>query len=215
MGMRKLKPQMDEINEKYKDDAHPARGWRIQELWRKNNVTNPMLGCLPVLLQMPVWFALYTALQTAVELYHTPFGPFIPDLSSPGLYFIIPIALGLSSLLQQHLMPMQGDAMQQKLMKWMMPGMFTVMMLFLPAGLGIYFLTNTWLGIGQQLAVERYYKSQSPTEDDKDDEADDKAKESPPRRRPRGRRAAAPSAPSQRPPDPRRTVEKNRVEQRG
>jgi YidC/Oxa1 family membrane protein insertase len=68
--------------------------------------------------------------------------------------------LGLSSLLQQHLMPMQGDPMQQKMMKWMMPAMFTVFMLFLPAGLGIYFLTNTWLGIGQQLAVERYYKSQ-------------------------------------------------------
>lgn len=176
MAMRKLKPEMDEINEKYKDDA-TQRGVKLQELWRKNKVTNPMLGCLPVLLQMPVWFALYTALQTAVELYHTPFGPFIPDLSAPGLYYIIPAALGLSSLLQQHLMPMQGDAMQQKMMKWMMPAMFTVFMLFLPAGLGIYFLTNTWLGIGQQLAVERYYKSQTPTEDDKDEKAEGEADE--------------------------------------
>jgi YidC/Oxa1 family membrane protein insertase len=159
MAMRRLKPQMDELNQKYKDDA-TQRGLALQELWRKNNVTNPMLGCLPVLLQMPVWFALYTALQTAVELYHTPFGPIIPDLSAPGRFYIIPIVLGLSSLLQQHLMPMQGDPMQQKMMKWMMPAMFTVFMLFLPAGLGIYFLTNTWLGIGQQLAVERYYKSQ-------------------------------------------------------
>ncbi len=172
MAMRKLKPQMDELNKKYKDDA-TQRGVAMQELWRKNNVTNPMLGCLPVLFQMPVWFALYTGLQTAVELYHTPFGPFIPDLSAPGLYFIIPVALGCSSLLQQHIMPMQGDAMQQKLMKWMMPAMFTVFMLFLPAGLGIYFLTNTWLGIGQQLAVERYYKTQTPTENDKNDEAED------------------------------------------
>lgn len=176
MAMRKLKPQMDELNAKYKDDA-TQRGVALQELWRKNKVTNPMLGCLPVLLQMPVWFALYTALQTAVELFHTPFGPFIPDLSAPGLYYIIPAALGLSSLLQQHLMPMQGDAMQQKMMKWMMPAMFTVFMLFLPAGLGIYFLTNTWLGIGQQLAVERYYKSQTPTEDDKDEKVEDEADE--------------------------------------
>lgn len=176
MAMRKLKPQMDELNKKYKDDA-TQRGVALQELWRKNNVTNPMLGCLPVLFQMPVWFALYTALQTAVELYHTPFGPFIPDLSAPGLYYIIPVALGCSSLLQQHLMPMQGDAMQQKLMKWMMPAMFTVFMLFLPAGLGIYFLTNTWLGIGQQLVVERYYKSQETKDDPAAAGEDDDAEE--------------------------------------
>lgn len=181
MAMRKLKPQMDEINEKYKDDAG-QRGVAMQELWRKNNVSNPMLGCLPVLLQMPVWFALYTSLQTAVELYHTPFGFFIPDLSAPGLFYVIPILLGASSYLQQHLMPMQGDPLQQKMMKYMMPGVFTVMMLFLPAGLGIYFLTNTWLGIGQQLAVERYYKSRAdgdpgqPDDQRADDAKDAKSK---------------------------------------
>jgi YidC/Oxa1 family membrane protein insertase len=131
----------------------------MQELWRKNNVTNPMLGCLPVMLQMPVWFALYTALQTAVELYHTPFLWF-PDLSAPDVFYVLPVLLGASSFLQQLLMPMQGDAMQQKMMRYLMPGMFTVFMLFLPAGLGIYFLTNTWLGIIQQLAVERFYKTQ-------------------------------------------------------
>jgi YidC/Oxa1 family membrane protein insertase len=169
MAMRKLKPQMDEINEKYKDDAQ-MRGLAVQQLWKDNNVTNPVLGCVPVMLQMPVWFALYTSLQTAVELYHTSFGPFIPDLSAPGLYYIIPVLLGASSFLQQRLMPMQGDAMQQKMMMYMMPGIFTVMMLFLPAGLGIYFLTNTWLGIGQQLAVERYYKSRA----DDDDSAEKK-----------------------------------------
>ncbi|MBM4357078.1 MAG: YidC/Oxa1 family insertase periplasmic-domain containing protein [Deltaproteobacteria bacterium] len=164
VAMRKLKPEMDAINAKYKDDAQ-QRGLALQELWRKNQVANPMLGCLPVLLQMPVWWALYTSLQTAVELYHTPFGPFVPDLSAPGKYFIIPAMLGVSSFLQQHLMPMQGDPMQQRMMKWMMPSMFTVMMLFLPAGLGIYFLTNTWLGILQQVAVERFYKTQeSPSE---------------------------------------------------
>jgi YidC/Oxa1 family membrane protein insertase len=165
MAMRKLKPEMDAINAKYKDDAQ-QRGLALQELWRKNKVANPALGCLPVLLQMPVWFALYTALQTAVELYHTPFGPLIPDLSAPDRYYAIPIVLGASSFLQQHLMPMQGDAMQQKMMKYMMPVIFTVMMLFLPAGLGIYFLTNTWLGIGQQVAVERYYQSRGAKRDE-------------------------------------------------
>src|SRR5262249_10547204 len=160
IAMRRLKPEMDALNAKYKDDA-TQRGLALQELWRKNNVQNPILGCFPVLLQMPVWFALYRALQTAVELYHTPFGPFIPDLSAPGKYFIIPIVLGASSFLQQKIMPPQGDPAQQKMMMYLVPGMFTAMMLFLPAGLGVYMLTSTWLGIAQQLVMERYLRSKS------------------------------------------------------
>jgi YidC/Oxa1 family membrane protein insertase len=126
---------------------------------RKHGVSNPIVGCIPMLLTMPVWWALYMALQTAVELYHVPFGPFIPDLSAPGRYLIIPIVLGASSLLQQKLMPAQGDAAQQRMMMYMMPGIFTVMMLFLPAGLGVYMTTNSVLAIGQQLLVERWLKS--------------------------------------------------------
>jgi YidC/Oxa1 family membrane protein insertase len=160
--MRRLKPQMDELNKKYKDDA-TQRGLAMQELWRKEGVTNPMLGCLPVLLQMPVWIALYTALQTAVELYHTPFGPFMPDLSHQGKYYIIPAVLGASSFLQQRIMPPQGDPAQAKMMQYMMPTVYTVMMLFLPAGLGVYMITNTWLGIGQQVAVERWMKGKLQT----------------------------------------------------
>jgi YidC/Oxa1 family membrane protein insertase len=176
--MRRLKPQMDELNKKYKDDPQ-QKGLALQELWRKNNVTNPMLGCLPVLLQMPVWFALYQALNTAVELYHTPFGPFMPDLAAPGQYYIIPILLGASSFLQQKMMPMQGDPAQQKMMLYLMPGIFMVFMLFLPAGLGVYFLTNTWLSILQQIAVEKFYKSRTSgggggdKEEKKDDAAAD------------------------------------------
>jgi len=160
VAMRKLKPEMDAINEKYKDDT-TQRGLAIQELWRKNKVANPVIGCLPMLLQMPVWFALYTALQTAIELYHVPFGPVIPDLSAPGKYYIIPILLGGSSFIQQKLMPPQGDPQQQKMMLYMMPAVFTFMMLVLPAGLGVYMLTNTWVGICQQLAVERYMKAKA------------------------------------------------------
>jgi YidC/Oxa1 family membrane protein insertase len=156
-AMRRLKPEMDDLNARYKDD--PAqRGLALQELWRKHGVTNPVLGCIPVLLQMPVWFALYQALQTAVELYHVPFlsARIIPDLSDKGEYFVIPAILGASSFFQQKLMPPQGDPMQQKMMQYMLPGIFVVMMLYLPAGLGVYMLTNTWLGIAQQVAVERY-----------------------------------------------------------
>ncbi|APR79573.1 Inner membrane protein translocase component YidC, long form [Minicystis rosea] len=160
MAMRKLKPEMDEINEKYKDDA-AQRGLAIQELWRKNGVSNPVIGCLPMLLQMPVWWALYTALQTAVQLYHVPFLWF-PDLTAPDRFFIIPIVLGASSFLQQKLMPAQGDPQQQKMMLYMMPAIFTFMMLFLPVGLGVYMLTNSLLAIAQQLLVERYLKTHEP-----------------------------------------------------
>lgn len=165
-AMRRLKPEMDELNARYKDD--PAqRGLALQELWRKHGVTNPVLGCIPALLQMPVWFALYQALQTSVELYHVPFlsARIIPDLSDKGAYFVIPAILGASSFFQQRLMPPQGDPMQQKMMQYMLPGIFVVMMLYLPAGLGVYMLTNTWLGIAQQVGVERYLsrKTQGPT----------------------------------------------------
>src|SRR6185437_1568540 len=112
--------------------------------------------------QMPVWFALYSALQTAVELYHVPFGPasgLIPDLVAPGRpFFVIPVILGAVSFLQQRIMPTQGDPSQQKMMMYAMPGIYTFMMLFLPAGLGLYMLTNSCLAIGQQLLVERYLK---------------------------------------------------------
>jgi YidC/Oxa1 family membrane protein insertase len=162
MAMRRLKPEMDAINEKYKNDT-TQKGLAIQELYRKNNMAgwkNPAVGCLPMLLQMPVWFALYRALQTAVELYHTQFAWFA-DLSAPDKFYIIPVVLGASSFIQQKLMPAQGDPQQQKMMLYMMPAIFTFMMLFLPAGLGVYMLTNTWLGIGQQLIVERFLKSRS------------------------------------------------------
>jgi YidC/Oxa1 family membrane protein insertase len=149
--MRELKPELDVLTAKYKDDAQ-ARGLAQMELWRKHNV-NPLKGCLPQLASMPVWFALYTTLQTAVELYNIPFLWF-PDLSQPDPLYILPFVIGGTSFLQQKLLPMQGDPAQQKMMLYMMPAMFTVFMLFLPAGLGVYMFTNGVLGIGQQQIVE-------------------------------------------------------------
>lgn len=149
--MRELKPEMDALNEKFKDDAQ-QKGLAQMELWRKHNV-NPLKGCLPQLASMPVWFALYTTLQTAVELYNIPFLWF-PDLSEPDRLFILPFVIGATNFLQQKMMPMQGDPAQQKMMLYLMPGMFVVMMLFLPAGLGVYMFTNGVLGILQQQAVE-------------------------------------------------------------
>ena len=149
--MRELKPELDALNEKFKDDAQ-AKGLAQMELWRKHNV-NPLKGCLPQMASMPVWFALYRTLQTAVELYNIPFLWF-PDLSSADKLYILPFIIGGTSFLQQKLMPPQGDPAQQKMMQYFMPAMFTVFMLFLPAGLGVYMFTNGVLGILQQQGVE-------------------------------------------------------------
>jgi len=149
--MRELKPEIDALNERFKDDAQ-AKGLAQMELWRKHNV-NPLKGCLPQLASMPVWFALYRTLQTAVELYNIPFLWF-PDLSSADPLYVLPFVIGATSFLQQKLMPPQGDPAQQKMMLYFMPAMFTVFMLFLPAGLGVYMFTNGVLGILQQQGVE-------------------------------------------------------------
>ncbi len=154
VGMRKLKPEIDEINKKFEGDAQ-AKNLAMLELWRKHGV-NPISGCLPQLVQMPVWFAMYTTLQTAVEMYHEKFLWF-HDLSAPDRFYILPLVLGTFMIVQQKIVPQQPgmDPMQQKMMMYMMPVVFTVMMLFLPAALGVYMLTNSVLGIVQQLVVEQ------------------------------------------------------------
>jgi YidC/Oxa1 family membrane protein insertase len=157
--MRELKPEIDALNEKYKDDPQ-QKGLAQMELWRKHNV-NPLKGCVPQLASMPVWFALYTTLRTAVELYNIPFLWF-PDLSEPDPYYVLPFVIGGTSFLQQKLMPMTaGDPAQQKMMLYFMPGMFIVFMLFLPSGLGVYMFTNGVLGIAQQQIVEWHVRRSS------------------------------------------------------
>jgi YidC/Oxa1 family membrane protein insertase len=168
IAMRKLKPEIDALNEKFKDDAQ-AKNLAMMELWRKHKV-NPLGGCVPALVQMPVWFAMYATLQTAVEFYHTRFLWF-SDLSAPDKYFVLPFVLGVAMIVQQRIVPQQGmDPVQQKMMTWLMPGVFTVMMLFLPAALGVYMLTNSVLGITQQLVMEKLFpRAGGPTETGKGD----------------------------------------------
>jgi YidC/Oxa1 family membrane protein insertase len=161
VAMRKIKPELDAINKKHEGDQQ-MKMLATQQLYKKNGI-NPVAGCLPALLQMPVWFALYTALQTAMELYHEPFAMW-HDLSSPDPRFILPLVLGVTMFIQQKVTPMQMDPAQQKIFTYFMPGMFTVFMLFLPAGLGVYMLTNSLLGIAQTIAVERYMRSHAPAE---------------------------------------------------
>lgn len=149
--MRKLKPEMDALNAKFADDMEKRQA-AIMELYKKHGI-NPaaqMLGCLPILLQMPVFFALYTSLSTNIELYHQPFALWWQDLSGPDPYFSLPIALSGLMHVQQRLTPTQMDPAQQRVMLWMMPIMMGVFMLFLPSGLCLYMLTNSTLSIAQQ-----------------------------------------------------------------
>jgi YidC/Oxa1 family membrane protein insertase len=146
--MRRLKPDMDRINEIYKDQAE-KKGAAIMELYRRQKI-NPLAGCLPMVLQLPVWWALYTSLSTNIELYHMPFTAWWTDLSSPDQFFVLPLALGALMHVQQRLTPTTMDPAQAKMMMWFMPIMITVFMLFLPSGLCLYMLTNSALGIGQQ-----------------------------------------------------------------
>jgi YidC/Oxa1 family membrane protein insertase len=170
VAMRQLKPEIDEINLKFKDDPQQKQV-AMMEVYRKNGV-NPFSGCLPILIQMPVWWALYTVLQTAVELYHTPFLWF-RDLSAPDPYYLLPVVIGAMSFVQQKIMPQQVDAAQQKMMLYFMPALFTVMMLFLPSGLGVYILTNSVLGILQQQATEHFAPRKTPGGTDGADKSGD------------------------------------------
>lgn len=147
--MSELKPHLDAINAKYGDDRE-AKGQATMALYREHKV-NPFAGCLPMLLQMPIWFALYQSLSTNLELYHSPFALFWTDLSARDPYFVLPLLLGVLMFVQQKLTPTASmDPQQAKVMLYMMPIMITGFMLFLPAGLCLYMVTNSVLSISQQ-----------------------------------------------------------------
>ena len=171
---RALKPEIDKINELYKDDRE-KKGAAMMELWRKHKV-NPLGGCAPVLLQMPIFFALYQTLSTSIELYHAPFVLWWTDLSSPDPFYVLPITLGGLMFIQQKLTPVQMDAAQAKVMLYAMPLMMTFFMLLLPTGLCLYMVTSSAVGITQQRYM--YWKmDQGPplltTDDGGDDDGDD------------------------------------------
>lgn len=162
--MRLLKPELDQLNELYKDDRE-KRGAATMELYRKHKI-NPLGGCLPQLLQLPIWWALYTSLSTNVELYHSKFFLWWVDLSAPDPYFVLPVALGVLMYIQQKLTPTAMDPAQAKVMMYMMPLMMTGFMLFLPSGLCLYILTNSVLSITQQKYFEHTSTSASATAED-------------------------------------------------
>jgi YidC/Oxa1 family membrane protein insertase len=156
--MKELKPEMDKLNALYADDRE-KKGAAIMELYRKRGV-NPMAGCFPVLLQLPIWFSLYASLSSNIQLFHAPFMLWWHDLSSPDPFFVLPLALGVLMYVQQKLTPPAGvDPLQAKMMLYMMPTMITAFMLFLPAGLCLYMFTNSALSIAQQKYIESRLQS--------------------------------------------------------
>lgn len=150
--MRKVSPKMAEIKERYGDDRQKM-SQEMMKLYKTEKV-NPMGGCLPILIQMPVFLALYWVLMESVELRHAPFILWIDDLSVMDPYFILPLLMGGTMFIQQQLNPTPPDPMQAKIMKWMPVG-FTFLFLWFPSGLVVYWVTNNTLSIIQQYIITR------------------------------------------------------------
>ena len=150
--MRKLQPEMAKLKERYGDDRQQF-SQAMMDLYKKEGA-NPLGGCFPILLQMPVFLALYWTLMESVELRQAPFVLWIHDLSAMDPYFVLPILMGISMYVTQMLQPEPPDPVQAKVFKFM-PIMFTFFFLWFPSGLVLYWLVNNLLSISQQLYVTR------------------------------------------------------------
>jgi len=150
--MRKLSPQLQTLKERYGDDRQ-RMSQATMELYRREKV-NPLGGCLPMLIQIPFFFALYYVLIESVELRQAPFMLWIQDLSAKDPYYILPLLMGASMYFQQKLNPAPPDPIQARMMN-LMPVMFTALFLTFPSGLVLYWLTNNCLSILQQWYIMR------------------------------------------------------------
>ena len=161
--MRALQPQLKELQEKYKDDRQKLS--EAQMKMYKQEGVNPLGGCLPMLLQFPVFIGLFYALQSSIELRHAPFFGYIQDLAAPATLFtipgielpirLLPLMMGGSMVLQQRLTPMTMDPAQAKMMMTVMPIMMTFLFYQFPSGLVLYWMVSNILGIAHQIWVGR------------------------------------------------------------
>ena len=152
--MSKLQPRMKAMREKYKDKKDKEKmNKEMMDLYKRHKI-NPLGGCLPILVQMPIFFALYSALLSAIELRHAPFMWWIADLSAMDPLYITPLLMGGTMFLQQRLTPTAMDPTQQKILMFM-PLIFMVFMFSFPSGLVLYWLTSNILSIAQQLIINR------------------------------------------------------------
>jgi len=153
--MAKLQPQLAKIREKYKDDKEALN--REMLTMMKSHGYNPMAGCLPMIIQMPIFFALYRVLYSSIELYHAPFAFWIRDLSSHDPFYVTPVLLSLTMFVQQKLTPNTATDPAQARMMQMMPLIFGAFMLALPAGLTVYMLVNAIASIIQQMILNKKF----------------------------------------------------------
>jgi YidC/Oxa1 family membrane protein insertase len=153
--MRDLKPELDKIKTRFPDDRE-KQGLATMQLYKERGVNPFLSGCLPALLQMPVYLALWRTLWAAVELYQQEF-LWLGDLTAKDPYYILPLMLGATMFAQQKLSPPMGDPQQQKIMLYMMPPLMTFFMVGLPSGLVFYIFVNTILTILQQAYINRKF----------------------------------------------------------
>jgi YidC/Oxa1 family membrane protein insertase len=151
-AMKDLQPKMMALKKKYKNEKERLNR-EVMNLYRTNKV-NPLGGCLPLLVQFPIFIAFYWVLLGSIELRHAPFMLWIKDLSAHDPYYITPILMGASMFIQQKMTPTVGDPTQAKVML-AMPIIFTFLFLKFPSGLVIYWLVNNVLQIFQQLYIDK------------------------------------------------------------
>ena len=151
-NMRRVAPKMQDIREQHAEDK-AKQSQAMMELYKKEKI-NPMGGCLPVLVQMPVFISLYWVLMESVELRHSPFFLWIEDLSVMDPFFVLPLLMGASMWFMQKLNPPPPDPMQAKIMQWL-PVIFTFFFLWFPAGLVLYWVVNNLLSMAQQYVITR------------------------------------------------------------
>ena len=153
--MQQLRPKLDALKEEYGDRKEDFA--KAQMALFKREGVNPLGGCLPMLLQMPIWFALYRTIYSAVDLFNAPLGGWIQDLSSPDPYYVMPVLLGIIFFVQQLFTPTAAgmDPAQAKMMKYGMPLMMSIFMVALPSGLVLYILVNSILTVFQNLYIKR------------------------------------------------------------
>ena len=156
--MRNLQPRMKALQDRYKDDRQ-ALSQQMMELYKREKI-NPAAGCLPILIQMPFFLAFYWVLVESVEMRQAPFALWITDLSSRDPYFILPLVMGAAMFLQQKLNPAPTDPVQARVMQ-IMPIMFTGFFAFFPAGLVLYWVTNTILSIAQQWKINKVVEQEA------------------------------------------------------
>jgi YidC/Oxa1 family membrane protein insertase len=161
--MKVLAPKLQRLKERYGEDRQKMHE-AMMELYKTEKI-NPLGGCLPILVQIPVFIALYWVLLLSVELRQAPFALWIVDLSTPDPYYVLPVLMGATMFLQTWLSPAPPDPMQARLMK-IMPVAFSVFFFFFPSGLVLYWLVNNILSIAQQWQITRSMERSTPAHGD-------------------------------------------------